>query len=706
MTTISALEKQVDVLSSLQESSAKILDDFANTSRAVAQRAHRIVADVQPWEVAQENIAFMIEETSRAARCYHPPPVLRLVLAGKEKSPEMLCKCIDYLVFTNDYIESQPSSGFGSNIESSIKGSLNSVIKLSEEAVIDAFVTSMQKKPAGERDESLEFRTRLTVSSLSAFSVLFHHPEALHGLDRVIHKLGENFNRTKVITQDVRRILEENISRLVEAQLDNSKEKEELQHYRAIATTCGFAPVHKRYKKGKHYLLSASAKALSVLTEAVECLKTCVLEPLDNSFDVVELPADLTIRVFNRVIESCLDVVKADHEALSDLNSAFVLSRGEGVGFWGEEQSVTNMILIGLDLLEGLWKWKGFAEKLPGSRYKCVDRVDEGVSVFIARLRNLVEKYNKSKGSLSAASLKNYTHRLHRMEWIPSPDCSAHVSATNQIYMHKMLLTNYYGAIKVVLHDPRLSSFSEAEALETLGSYMVDGVLGTIRDLEVIAEAAMDLLEEKSGGVRRGDSSSFSDQPNASLNQKQCMSPPIFMLNNILLLSEGYRKELCFQQRRYYSSNPPLDGDKGRNSIPAPPPIVIGIINRLESAKDRYLKDFSTWWSECFPSVSSSNKLANIASTDDELSKPQRAAVKHWYRTVANNLMGRVAACRCFTVLGASQRKNLIEISMTAVKNGFRTFEQGLKGRAWSDRPMKWMVRTPEQWSELLSKLF
>nr|CCC92932.1 conserved hypothetical protein [Trypanosoma congolense IL3000] len=704
MAVIPALEKQIDILTALQEASAKTLDDFSNTSRAVVERARRIVGDVQPWEIAQENIAAMIEETSQVARCYHPPPVLRLVLAGKERSPEMLCKCIDHLVFARDYLESKPSSSFAGNIELNLKGNMNSVIRLTEKAVVDAFVLAMQRESEVERDEGGKVDMS---ASTPSFGVLFHHLEALQGFDRVISKLGEYFNRTSVITEDVRSILEENIYRLVEVQLDDTKEREELQHYRTIATSCGFTPLHKHYKKGKHCLLSASAMAISALTEVAECLRVFVLEPLDNSFDVVELPADISISVFTRIVEKCLAILNVDHEAMTNPSGSFVLSRGEGVGFWGEEQSISNMIFIGLDLLEGLWKWKSFAEKLPGDNYKCVEHVDEMVGKFVRKMRMLLENFADCKGCLDSASLRNYARSLHRMEWLPTPDCSAHVSATNQIYMHKMMLTSYYGAMKVVMHGDRLQHISEAEALENLSDYMMRCVQGTVQDLETIAEAAVDLLGYQHNDNRRSESDiTESGTTKGSASGKNVFLPPIFMLNNIVLLIEGYLKEPCFQQRKFCNEDPSYSLSKKKHRQTSAPPLVNGIIRLLEDQKERHLDDFFNWWSECFPPTASSHKLASIFTTEEDLTKSQRAAVKHWYNAAANNLMDKIVACRSFTVFDANQRSSLIEVAIEAVKNGFNTFERGLRNRSWSDRPMKWMLRTPEQWTELLTKLF
>lgn len=687
MTRHSSLDEQLNVLNALHTSTAKTLDSFADTSKAIADRARRIVADVEPWERARENIASTIEEMSRAARCYHPPPALRFVLTRKEKNPEVLCKCIDYLVFTDNYLATHTPNPYGDQILSDISTQLVTVMEFAEDIVKEAFITALEKKQlVWKLDES----EKCEVSSFSATptSLLIHNPGALRGIDRIVRRLGENFDRTSVVSVDVKELFAERMLRYVDALFDSFCKEEEMQPCPPVTSRHGVVPVRKHYQKGAHRLLGISQSARQLVSEVAACLKKYVLEPLDDSFDVVEMPGNLGTVVFDRIQEKCFEAIKLDHAALSDPTRMFVLSRGEGIGLWGKTRHFRDTIFIGLDLLEELWKWRDFSESLPGENHVFSEHVDAEMDRFLFEVRDMLDGYVSCKGALDAKRLKGYTNTLHRTEWLPSLDCRTHMSATNQVYFHKVLLTSYFGAVKLALYGSLLSPLAEEEALKEMENYMVRCVLGTLMDLETIAKVALELQVNSTS------------QEDVHVN-----SPAVFMLNNISFLIESYRTDACFHRRRLPMGESERTGNDTKKEAPSVS-IAFNIITMLEDEKKRFVDDFAAFWSECFPPVTSDSDLESIGPTTGELRKSQRMAAKRWYRSVAEALTRKISACRNLVVLDPSQRNALIEASVAAVRNGFRTFESVLQGRTWSDRPLKWMLRDVEQWEYMLSKSF
>ncbi|KAH9601527.1 hypothetical protein LSM04_003383 [Trypanosoma melophagium] len=711
----STLDEQINALNALHISSAKTLDNFADTSRAIADRARRITADVQPWEIAQENIASTIEEMSRAARCYHPPPSLRLVLDRKEKKPEALCKCIDYLVFTDIYLASHPPNPYADQIAANITERLAAVVKVAEDTVKESFITALQKDQLAREGEN-EKRTAST-------HLLLHKPEALNGIDRVVHRLGENFNRTDVISVDVKQLLGEHMLHFVNSLLESSSKEDEIQPYSTITVRHGVAPMRKNYQKGSHYLLTISSKAREIVSESAECLKRYALDPLNDSFDVIEIPSELANMIFDCVKDKCFAVIKISETFFSDPTRMFVLSRGEGIGLFGVRQNFRDMIFVGLELLEDMWKWKLLAEGLPGDNHNFLDHVDNEVEKFLFEVRDLLDFYVTCKGSLDSGLLKEYTRTLHRTEWYPSLDCSAHVSVTNQVYLHKVLLTNYYGAMKLALHGSLLNTNAEARAVQEVEDYMVRCVFGTLRDLEVIAETAQEIQRDAMEDGTHNHTHlhllhlynfNLGSNSSNSKDRSHLISPAIFMLNNIIFFIESYRKEACFHQRRFFLEKDPdttkkhTSRGRGREEQEqeASVPIVSNIIAMLEDEKRRFVDEFAASWSGCFPPVSTDPRLATFNASTEELTKAQRMAVKHWYRDAAKALTKRIDACRNFAVLDASQRNALIEASVVAVREEFSLMEMKLGGKTWSRRPLKWMVRGVEEWTDLLNKLF
>ncbi|ESL05686.1 hypothetical protein TRSC58_06655 [Trypanosoma rangeli SC58] len=519
MAGFSALDEQINALNALHISSSKTLESFADTSKAIADRARRIAADVQPWEVAQENIASTIKEMSRAARCYHPPPALRLVLTRKEKSPEVVCKCIDYLVFTDNYLASHPTNPYADQIAASTAEQLATIVEVAEDTVKEAFIKSLQKKELWQSGEAEKRKGVTAPVAAEKASVLIHDISALRGVDQIMHRLGENFNRNDVASLDVKELLAEGMLRLVDALCGNSCKEDEMQSYVILPARHDIAPMRKHYQKGCHRLLGISAAARQIVSDAGDCLKQYVLEPLNDTFEVVGMPGELGTLVFDRIKTKCFAAIEVNAAVLSNPTLMFVLSGGEGIGLLGETRHYRDAIFIGLDLLEELWKWKSLAEGLPGENHVFIDYVDSEVERFLFEVRDLLDCYVRCKGALDAKLLKEYTNALHRTEWVPSLDGSAHVSVTNQVYLHKLMLTHYFGAMKLALHGTLLNASSEVEALQEVEDYMMRCVLGTLRDLEVIAEVALELQSDtiNYGGHRhRRRHVSFLSSPSGS----------------------------------------------------------------------------------------------------------------------------------------------------------------------------------------------
>ncbi|KAG8347121.1 hypothetical protein ERJ75_001744800 [Trypanosoma vivax] len=699
-----ALEKHIDALAAMQATSAKTLDDFANTSRAIAERARRIVADVQSWEVACDNISLMIEEASKAARCYHPPQALRLVLSGKDKSPEALCKCIDYLVYTDDYLMSHPSNPLGSQIVENTTSQLEKVACIAENVVKEAFIAAMQGRVACKPEQ--QRRNTITIAAKpSSLTKLFRDPQALQGIDTVIARLGEGLNRTDGVALEVKQLISERMLRLVKAQLEQANRDEELHRHHDVTVRQGFVPSHRRYQKGSHHLLATSAHARGLVGEMVNHLRQFVMQPLGHSYDVVEIPGELAVRAFDCVMEKCFELVELEKDSCSQTSVAFVVSNGESVSPTSGNPTFSDAIFIGLDLVEELWKWRGLSDDFSEDGYTFTDHVYACVERFIGKLSNMLHAYQKCKGALEMQPLKEYTRRLQRTEWYMSHDCSAHMLTCNEVYMHKTMLSKYYGAAKLALQGTQLDSASETEALQKLSSFMMCCVRGTIQDLQIVAEATMELIREKRSEQTRGYKFLLTSGAHDSTGRNNRVCVPVFMVNNISLLMGSYRNDSAFRQRQTHHD---VAGDEERQKDVELPflPGVSDIISFLEGMCKRFIRDFAASWSDCFPRVDSNPKLVSMSGTDAPLSKSQRMVVKHWYRDVAKALTVRVTACYGFTVSDPLQRNALIEAAVTAVQGGFNAFEEFLRGRTWSKRPIKWMLHTPEEWAESLKRSF
>lgn len=689
MKSIAELEEQIKALNTLNSTSAKALDTLADTSNSISVRAQNIIRDVKPWEVAQENIALTIEEMSKAARCYHPPPALHPVLSGKETNPEAVSRCIDYLVYTDDYLTSHPPNDYGNEIQAKTERHLRQVVELSEDLVKKSFMLALQRPtqapPGGVK------------------GLVIKNSNALNGVGAIISRLGENFNRTDVVVHDVCNLLQTRAKALVEARFDGTYREEEAGRS-ASSRNVNMAPVMKHYQYGDHPLLCISSFARDVVTEVSRCIDENILRPLDNDYVVAEMPSELGRIIFDVITARAYKVINVDFTTFHDATQMFIDSRGQGMGLLPGKRYFQDTVLCGLNLVEELWAWKTLSNDMPGEKDNFIDYVDNEAENYLSSVRELLDGYVSSKGTMGKDSLKEATTTQRRSEWIPSANCTAHESTTNLLYFHKMLLGPYYGALKVTLYGNTLILNAEVESVRAVENFLNSTVLGTIRDMETVIEAAIELhaeAREKKRYHLRGDLQRGGEYAR--------LSKEIFMLNNIIFLEDNYRREKCFQQRVFPVSVP--DGDAaGHRRIAAEQtaiPIVTRVLEILQWKRESIIRNFGVTWECCFPAFQKDADLASISQNAQEpLRKSQRTAVKHWNRSVAAVLSDRIRGYKECTVMSTSARTRLIELSVQVVRVKFHAFDAIIQGRVWSRHPQKWMPFSVDEWIDQVKKIF
>lgn len=712
MSNLTHLENQITSLNTLNRSSAKALDTFADTSNAIAVRARQITRDVKPWEVAQENIALTIEEMSKAARCYHPPPTLHAVLSKRDANPEAVARCIDYLVYTDDYLSSHPPNAYGDDIHTRTELQLRQVVAVSEELVKTTFLRALQRPVLGAASPTAPmsplFARPGSPRPAGDRGLIVKSPAALDGIGLVIQRLGENFNRTEVLQDDVRRLLQDRVKTFVERQFDAAYREDEAGKPQ-ISKRSSMAPVVKHYQRGDHRLIGISKLARQAVAEVSDCVNTHIVVPLDNDYAVAEIPSLIAGSVFDIVMARALTAVHFDVSVFANPTKMFIESRGQGIGLYPGVRYFRDFIFIGLDLIQELWQWKSLASSTPGERDGLIDHVDNEIETFIFRVRDLLDGYVSCQGALDKAKLRSSTLMQNRTEWLPSVDCTAHESTTNVMYFHKMLLSSYFGSFKIALVGNTLGANSEEEAVREVEDYLIRCVLGTIQELVVVAETALKLQEESAGkgsnrfvprtGVVGGTAESDGVR----------LSPPIFLLNNVIFLEENYRREPCFMQRTM-KADEPIAAARARakrgGAEPPPQPIVQHILAMLADEKEQYIDDFVRSWESCFPTNENNPDLASInPDANQPLRKSQRMAVKRWHKRVADLLNMKLRDCRVATVM-SSARARLVELSLVAVQEHFAAFDDVIQGRAWSSRPQKWISFTRDDVLNQVKKIF
>nr|CAJ2481160.1 unnamed protein product [Leishmania braziliensis] len=719
MSALAQLEKQLNILDALNRASAKAIDSFADTSSAISVRANEIIRDVKPWDVAQENITLTIEEMSKAARCYHPPPALPAVLSGKESSLEAITRCIDYLVYADDYLASHPPNHYGAEIEARTEIQLQQIVRISENFVKTAFINALQRSkvsqpsagvggPTGQTGVRFSGVPQLSSTLKPTANRLIRNEAALQGVDQIVQRLGENFNRTDCIRKDVRRLFEEKLVAAIQAQFDGTYRDEETGKS-ALTSRSSVLPVLRHYQHGDHGLLRISESARDLVTDACACLQRYVLEPLEDDYSVADIPSELATVVFEVIYRRAIRVIQVDTSFFSNPTKLFVDSRGQGAGLFPTPRYFRDYIFIGLDLMEEFWKWKTLSKSIPGENRDFVDHVDDSVDNFIYRIRELLDGYVNAKGGLEKEALKEYARSMRRTEWFPSVDCTVHESATNVLYFHKALLTSFYGSLRIVLYGSIIGANADYESRQEVEDYLTRGVIGAVDDLRTLAEAAAELQQEmlaKRNHRTKPDSLSL-------LSSDVRFSVDIFMINNLCFLEDNYRREACFTTRLAEAVPPAISSRVGaieRKDAAEPPPPDLPLsqlFDILNSERLQHVNAFGASWHECFPAFSVHSELMSIEPrSTKELRKSQRMAVKQWCRRVTGALLKKIHYCNVEVVMDIKSRTKLIDVSIAAVRDCFDRMEAVLNGRTWSTQPQKWMPFTLAEWEEQIRQSF
>ncbi|GET93032.1 hypothetical protein, conserved [Leishmania tarentolae] len=720
MWALAQLEEQLKDLDALNRASAKAIDLFADTSRAISTRANEIIRDVKPWDVAQENITLTIEEMAKAARCYHPPPILPAVLSGKESSWEAITRCMDYLVYSDDYLVSHPPNHYGTEIEARTEMQLQQIVRISEDFVKSAFINAVQRTKvapssvaasgnASQAGGSFSVVPRMDSATYApAANRLIRNEAALQGVDQIVQRLGENFNRTDFLRKDVRKLLEENLIKAVQAQFDGAYRDEETGKAPFLSRS-SVLPVLKHYQHGDHRLLRISKLARDLVKDVCECLQRYILDPLEDDYAVADIPSELASVVFDLIYRRAIKVIQLDTSFLADPTKLFVDSRGQGIGLYATPRFFRDYIFIGLDLMEEFWKWKTLSKSVPGENRDFIDHVDDSVDNFINQIRELLDGYVNTKGSLDKGLLKEYARSMCRTEWLPSVDCAVHELTANVLYFHKTLLGVFYGSLRIVLYGSVIGSNADYESSQEVEDYITRGVMGAVDDLQVLAEAAAELQRE---ALSRRNHHTMSDSVNP-LTSDVRLSVDIFMINNLCFLEDNYRRETCFKVR-LAAAEPPIksshEGASTRRGTAAPPPLappLSQLFYMLNSERERYVEAFGASWHKCFPSISGYSELVSIdPSSRTDLRKSQRMAVKQWHRCVNDALWKKISYCRAEVVVDTKSRTQLISVSIAAVRDEFERLKMLLNGRSWSSQPQKWMTMTPTEWEDQIRQAF
>jgi hypothetical protein len=711
MSALTHLEDQLNDLNALNRASARAIDTFADTSNAISVRANGIIRDVKPWDVAQENIALTIEEMSKAARCYHPPPILPAVLSGKETSSEAVTRCIDYLVYTDDYLASHPPNSYGTNIEAKTEMQLQQIVRISEDLVKTAFINALQRSKVTSGQQQQQQQPSSSFATSAVTNRIVRNEAALKGVDQIVQRLGENFNRTDVLENDVRRLFQDKLVAAVQSQFDGTYRDEEMGKGQVVSRS-SVLPVMKHYQHGDHRLLKISQSARELVTDACACLQRYVLTPLEDDYAVADIPNGLATTVFDVVYGRALKLIEFDMSIFTNPTKLFVDSRGQGVGLFSTARYFRDYIFIGLDLLEEFWNWKTLSRNIPGENSDFIDHVDDRVDNFIYQVRELLDAYVNSKGALEKDALKGYAQSMHRTEWFPSVDCTVHESTTNVLYFHKVLLTSYYGALRIVLYGSVIGTNADYESSQEVEDYLTRGVMATVDDLQVVAQAACELQNEVLG-KRTHHTKPGSLQ---LLNSDVRLSPEIFLINNLCFLTDNYKREPCFSTRlTAVPTDLATEAGGGRTGSsrkaaaaqPPPDPPLTQMFDMLESERTRYVEAFGASWEACFPSLTDSSDLQSIdPQSDTPLRKSQREAVKSWYKRVNINLTQKIHDCKAEAVMDSASRAQLIDISVSAIHVEFSLMEDLLNGRQWSSQALKYMPFSPQEWEQQIQQAF
>ncbi|CCW64407.1 unnamed protein product [Phytomonas sp. EM1] len=689
MTSLAQLEEQINRLNVLNKVSGKALDAFADASNNISCKAWQIMSDVKPWEVARENIALMIEEMSKASRSYHPPPSLQDVLTQQEKNPEVIARCMDYLVYADSYLASHPSSNYADQIQRTINKQIQQIVHISEELVKRAFFQALQKpvnstKGAGGR------------------RYIIHNPDALRDINLIVQRLGENFGRNGVVQNDVYTMLQSKVRSFIEARLTKAS-REEGGSLTMSGNHANMPHMLKHYQRKDHPLLKISQMARESVQEVSDCINTFIIKPLDESYMVVEMPSQLASVPFDVVMDHAMDAISFDKTVFRNPTKMFVDSRGQGIELYRGKRYFRDIIFIGLDLIEEIWQWKGLAAALPGEHDTFIDYVNIDVKRYLGALRELLEGYATCKGSLEKEQLKEYAKSASSLEWLPSLDSAAHEITTNLLSFHKVLLATYYGSLKLSLQGSLVNFNDDDAAVRKIQEYLIRTLIGTLQELQVIVDVAVEMNKRHEEGGYAGGGGG------GALSRSR-ISPQVFLLSNIIFLAETYKREPCFQKRLMPAEDggvaAPKKSGRGAAKSASQLPITAQILAILEDEHERCVDEFEFSWEKCFPEMYEDPELSSIRPDPNEaLTKSQRMALKRWNKSVARALGEKLENSKIGTCVSTTVRARLIEIAVKTVRKKFLSFDDLVRGRAWSTRPRKWILFSVEEWIQRIKNI-
>lgn len=639
MNSLTDLEEHIVQLHALSKASTKTLDAFADVSHSISVRAHQIYRDVKPWEVALENISGTIEEISKAARCYHAPPVLKPVLAERNTDPESISRCMDYLVYTSDYLGDHPPNEYGEVIAAQLQGQLDQIVNVGEKFIRKAFFNAISKQPGPARLFSKH---------------IIKNEEALIGVPDVLGRLSQHFNRTSVVHLDVKHLLETALKNAIDTSVNTGYAEEDVPR-NIVKTQTGSQP--HLYHRGDHPLLRVSKEARQMVSEIAACIDKYIIRPMQDDFDVVDMPGDVAVKAFDIISDKARTAIHFDKGIFKDPTAMFLASRGQGVGLYPGVRSFRDIVFIALDMVEEMWGWKVLVNDLPGDNNASKDHVDEDVDHFMMLVRNLLDGYVDSTGGLVKERLIQRTQLSGETDWFPALDCTAHESSTNLLYFQKVLFSSYYGALKLVLLGSSIDSTSEYLASKEVEDYFSRCVSAHMNDIVTIAIAVEELLQSPEWKKRHKSKSS------------PYICTEIFVINNALFLSQSYRRAKCFLKRVIPAA--PAEGLVAKehvSSSAAPAMVVDTTLTLLEDMVSSNIDDFGLGWDNCIPALP--KELLSLSSTE-RLKKSELNGFLQWYSRARASINERVAICKGGAVMDSVIRQQLMQGAYKAVEKRF-----------------------------------
>lgn len=557
MNALARLEEQSRVLTTMSQGS-KLLDTFSEVSHSIVARAERIANDVHPWEAAQENITSTIEEMTRASRCYHTPQFVPRVLRKKEKDPMTVCRAIDHIVFSCEYLSSRPSNDYGDQLQQSMEKKLTQVAKVADELIVEMFVNAFHSFGTA-KDHRTPRRMPLTrhassaaVRSATTSSGIVPNRNALTGVDALIKKVYECFNSTRAVTEEVAEMFEQRTVEILESMFDATYMEENESAAAPQTTHINMASLTKHYRKGQHDLLALSAKCREVVRDLSSVLESTIVLPLEGDYDAVELPPRFAKTVFDKVMHHANEAVRIDMRMTNNSTRMFISSRGAGIGLCparpNDMMYFRDRLFCGLDLVPELWRWRTVAAELSGAKDEFEDHVTSELESFLGELRRVMEVYREAKGTIEAGLLKRLTVELQSSDWFPPFDCTAHESSTNALYLIKILYVDYFGSTKLVLNNGQCESPEDDEAaLRELEEFTQQVISGTMIDLETIADVAAEMQQQTIEKRGKNVMSLANNVVPFAKDRARCrLSGPLFLVNNASFMMENIKRGDAF----------------------------------------------------------------------------------------------------------------------------------------------------------------